>query len=114
MLQTIREKLTGWVAVALLGAIALTLVISFGNVDTGLSSGQPAATVNGDDITMREFRRVYDQQRQQWEQAYRTEIPDELADDLANGTLQRLISNKVISQYVEQRGYRVSDAEVIA
>ena len=76
MLQTIREKLTGWFAIFILGAIALTLVISFGNIDTGFSGGAVAASVNGEDIAVREFRQLYQQQRQQWESSYRTQMPE--------------------------------------
>ncbi|MAB62403.1 MAG: hypothetical protein CMK67_04605, partial [Pseudoalteromonas sp.] len=43
MLQTIREKLTGWFAIIILGAIALTLVITFGNIDTGFTGASTAA-----------------------------------------------------------------------
>ena len=47
MLQTIRERLTGWVAVVILGLVALTLVLTFGAIDTGFTAAGTAATVNG-------------------------------------------------------------------
>ena len=60
MLQTIREKLTGWFAIFILGAIALTLVISFGNIDTGFSGGgATAATVNGNSCGTSTFPKRY-------------------------------------------------------
>ena len=113
MLQIIRDKLTGWVAAIVLGTVALALVLTFGNVDTGFLPGSPAATVNGDDIPLDEFRRIYDQQRSQWEQNYRTQIPDELAASIADSAIGVLVRNKVLTQYVANQGYRISDPEVI-
>ncbi|MDP6436344.1 MAG: SurA N-terminal domain-containing protein [Gammaproteobacteria bacterium] len=113
MLQIIRDKFTGWVAAIILGVVALALVLTFGNVDTGFLPGSPAASVNGDDIPLSEFRRIYNQQRSQWEQTYRTQIPAELAENIANSAIQTLVRNKVLTQHVEEQGYRVSDAEVI-
>jgi len=114
MLQTIREKLTGWFAIFILGAIALTLVISFGNIDTGFSGGgATAAIVNGEDIAVREFRQLYQQQRQQWESSYRTQMPEVLAEEMANSVIQSLVRNRVVAQHVRDQGYRVNDDDVI-
>lgn len=113
MLQTIREKLTGWFAIFILGAIALTLVISFGNIDTGFSGGASAAVVNGEDIAVREFRQLYQQQRQQWEATYRTQMPEVLAEEMGNSVIQSLIRNRVVAQHVRDQGYRVNDDDVI-
>jgi len=114
MLQTIREKLTGWFAIFILGAIALTLVISFGNIDTGFSGGASAAVVNGEDIAVREFRQLYQQQRQPWEETYRTPIPEGLAGEKGNSVIQSLIRNRVVAQHVRDQGYRVNDDDVIS
>lgn len=114
MLQTIREKLTGWFAIFILGAIALTLVISFGNIDTGFSGGAVAATVNGEDIAVREFRQLYQKQRQQWESNYRTQMPEVLAEEMGNSVIQSLVRNRVVAQYVRDEGYRINDDDVIA
>jgi peptidyl-prolyl cis-trans isomerase D len=114
MLQNIREKLTGWVAVFILGAIALTLVVSFGNIDTGFSTaGQVAATVNGEDIPLQEFQRLFQRQRQQWEANFREQLPEDLANTMADSVIQSLIGNRLIVGYVRDTGYRINDAEVI-
>jgi peptidyl-prolyl cis-trans isomerase D len=113
MLQTIREKLTGWFAIFILGAIALTLVLTFGNIDTGLTGLGTAATVNGEDISMRDFRRVYQGQRQQWESNYRSQIPAALAQNMADQVVQSLVRNRVVAQHVRAQGYRANNDEVI-
>jgi peptidyl-prolyl cis-trans isomerase D len=114
MLQTIREKFTGWVAIAILGLIALTLVLTFGNIDTGFTGGGAAASVNGDDISMRDFQRIYNRQRQQWETNFRAQIPDALAADMADQVIQSLVRNRVVAQHVRNQGYRVNDDEIVA
>lgn len=114
MLQTIRERLTGWVAIVILGLIALTLVLTFGAIDTGFSAAGTAATVNGEDISMQDFRRLYQRQRQEWERNYRAQIPDELADSMSQDVAMNLIRNRVIAQHVRDQGYRVNQSEVIA
>jgi peptidyl-prolyl cis-trans isomerase D len=114
MLQTIRERLTGWFAIFLLGAIALTLVATFGNIDTGFTAGGVAATVNGDDIGLRDFRRLYNRQRQQWESNFRTQIPDELSQQMADQVIESLVRNRAVAQHVREQGYRVTDDEIVA
>ncbi|MEE4184906.1 MAG: SurA N-terminal domain-containing protein [Gammaproteobacteria bacterium] len=112
MLQTIRERLTGWFAWFILGAIALTLVVTFGNIDTGFSGVSAAATVNGEEIPLSEFRARYNSQRQQWEANFRAQIPDEVAESIADSVIQGLVRTRVISQHAVEQGYRVNDAEL--
>lgn len=114
MLQTIREGFTGWVAIAILGVIALSLVLTFGNIDTGFTGGGTAASVNGEDISMRDFLRIYQRQRQQWETNFRAQIPDALAAGMADQVIQSLVRNRVVAQHIRAQGYRVNDNEIVA
>lgn len=110
MLQTIRERLTGWFAWFILGAIALTLVVTFGNIDTGFTGINAAATVNGDEIPLRDFRSRYNGRRQQWEADFRAQMPDDVAKQVADSVIQGLVRTRVIAQHAAEQGYRVSDA----
>jgi len=112
--ETIREKLTGWFAVFILGAIALTLVVTFGNIDTGFSGASAAANVNGDEIPIREFQQLYQRQRQQWETNYRTQMPESLAVEMADSVLQSMVRSRVVSQHASNQGYRIGDGDVVA
>jgi len=114
MLQTIREKLTGWFAVFILGAIGLTLVVTFGNIDTGFTPGSVAASVNGEDLTVGEFRQIYQRQRQQWESTYRAQLPEMLATQMADSVIQSMVRNRVVAQHVRDEGYRINDDDVVA
>ncbi len=114
MLQVIREKLTGWFAWFILGAIALTLVVTFGNIDTGFTPAGTAFTVNGEDVPISEFRATYQQQRQQWESNFRAQLPPELAENMARSVIDQLVRNRALAQHVQSQGYRVSDADLVA
>lgn len=113
MLQTIREKLSGWVAVAFIGAIGLSLVVTFGNIDTGFTGVNTIVEVNDEEVPISEFRSIFQQQRQQWEANFRTQIPEDVARSIADSTLQNIIQGRAVSQHTRDQGYRVSDAEVI-
>ena len=59
-----------------------------------------AATVNGEDISMQDFRRIYQRQRQEWERNYRAQIPDMLAEGMADEVVNSLVRNRVVAQHV--------------
>lgn len=112
MLQTIRERLTGWVATIIILVIGLALVISFGNMNTSIVANTFAARVNGDEILTFEFRDALQNQEQQWQAAYRSEIPDSLRNELADAVLESLVRQRLIKQYAKYTGYGVSDRVV--
>lgn len=112
MLQTIRDKLTGGVALVFLGLIGLTLVVSFGNMTTDVASANVAATVNGEDIPMIQFRDVYQRQLASQQEAFQGELPAFLDEQVQRNVLEGLIFNALQSQYVSDAGYRVDDQRV--
>lgn len=114
MLQTIRDRLTGWVAVVFLGLIGLTLVVSFGNMTTDVASANVAATVNGEDIPMFRFRDVYQDQLVRQQEAFQGELPEFLQQQLQRNVLEGLIRNRVMAQYAGETGYRADDQRVAA
>src|SRR5580658_5227921 len=90
MLQTIHDKLKGWVAGLVLGAIALVFV--FWGINWTLSAPNYAAKVNGVEISSNEVRQSYQQQLAQYERqangqlddAERAEIKRHVLDDYVN------------------------------
>jgi peptidyl-prolyl cis-trans isomerase D len=112
MLQTIRDRLTGWVATIVILVIGVALIITFGNMDTNVVGNTFAARVNGEEIPAIEFREVLQNQEQQLQAAYGGEIPDTLRAELADGVLESLMRQRLIKQYVKHTGYRVSDQVV--
>jgi len=59
MLQNIREKLQGWLAVGMLLAIGIPLALSFVSTDFTVTGSGFAARVNGEEIPKVDFERVY-------------------------------------------------------
>ncbi len=112
MLQTIRDRLTGWVATIVILVIGVALVITFGNMDTSAVANSFAARVNGEEIPAIEFREVLQNQEQQLQATYGSEIPDALRAELVDGVLESLMRQRLIKQYTKYTGYRVSDQVV--
>ncbi len=112
MLQTIRDRLTGWVATIVILVIGVALIITFGNMDTNIVGNTFAARVNGEEIPAIEFREVLQNQEQRLQATYGGEIPEALRAELADGVLESLMRQRLIKQYTEYTGYRVSDQVV--
>ena len=110
MLQAIREKFTGPIAFAVIAAIGITLVISFGNMDTGGATGNFAAEVNGEEIPILNYQRLVQNELSRQQETFQGEFPEALQEQLQRNVLENMIRNKVLAQYVRNSGYRV-DAE---
>ncbi|MFL2545904.1 MAG: SurA N-terminal domain-containing protein [Candidatus Rariloculaceae bacterium] len=112
MLQAMREGIGRWVAVVILGLLAVAFI--FWGVDFTLTGSPFAAKVNGTDIPILEFERDLQTQQAQYQELYRIEITDDLQQELRLAVLERLIRNEALLQQVEAAGYRVSDEQLIA
>jgi len=112
MLEAIRTHLTGWVATVILGVIALALVISFGNMDSGVNPESVVAEVNGEKIYVGDYRQSLDSQIQRYQQASGQELPAALKAQLGKSVLDGMINNRLLLQYVDKAGFRISDSMV--
>jgi len=114
MLEAIRNRLSGWVAIIILGVIALALVISFGNMDSGINPDLVVAEVNGENISVQELRQGVAAQVQRYQEQTGQDVPPFLKAQLAQNVLDGIVNSRVLLQYVNESGYRVSDAAVAA
>ncbi len=114
MLQIIRDRLTGWVAIFFIVAIGLTLVVSFSGGDAGVAAGGYAAKVNGEEIPLVEYRRLYQRQLAEQQEIHQGIVPEVIKAQIQRDTLERLVQRKVVTQYVRDNGYRVSTDRLIA
>ncbi len=112
MLQTIRDRFTGWIAVAVIGLLGLMLAITFGDVTSDAVAPTVAAEVNGEQIPLLEYQRVVQEQVLRQEQELQIELPPALRQQVERQVLEGMIRNRVVGQYVAERGYRVSDSVV--
>ena len=108
MLQAIRDKITGWVAIVFLGAIGIVFI--FWGVDMGTSAGaRYAAEVNGEGIPIDKVQRAWQQQEQQLQQMLRAPVPEEMALPQQQALIDQFIRNELLSQQAQELGYRIGD-----
>jgi peptidyl-prolyl cis-trans isomerase D len=111
MLQTIHDRLKGWVAYVVLGAIASTFVFwginwTFGNADY-------AAKVNGHEIPVAEVRESYQRQLAQLARGADGNIDEAQRAALKQKVLDEFIGSEALISRAEDLGYRVSDAQLL-
>jgi len=113
MLQTIREKFTGVIAFLVIGAIGVTLVISFSGMDGGVVTGNFAAEVNGEEIPAINYQRVMQNQLYRQQELLQGDLTPELQEQIQRGVLEGMIRNEVVKQFVRDSGFRVDDERVM-
>src|SRR5690606_27775715 len=110
MLQSIREKATGWVAGVILLAVGVGLAL-FG-VDFQAATGNYAARVNGERIPVETVRRAWQNRQAQLHQMMGGEVPEVLLAEQRQALLEEFIRTELLSQRAEKFGYRVSDRQL--
>jgi peptidyl-prolyl cis-trans isomerase D len=109
MLQNIRDKLTGKIALIVLGTIALSFVFVGGANFTSIGSSY-AAKVDGIDIGIGQFETAYRNQVQGNPQL--AALPDEYRLQLRSNILEQLVQQRVIDNYLGEAGYEVTDRQL--
>ena len=112
MLQSIHDKLKGWVAGVVLGAIALVFV--FWGINWTLSAPTYAAKVNGTEISPNEVRQTYQQQLAQIERQSNAPLDDAMRNEIKQRVLEQYVASEALVTRADDLGYRVSDAELLA
>lgn len=107
MLQTIRDKITGWVAGLFLGAIAIVFV--FWGIDFQSGASSFAAKVDGERIPTETVRRAWQQRQSQLQQMLRNELPPEMAKSQQTALLDQFIQQTLLTRRANDFGYKVSD-----
>ena len=115
MFQDIRKKGSSLLITLMFAAIIVTFVISFGPGDkAGCNSTQnSAASVNGEIITMSEFRFAYSNLMDYYQRII-PNFNNEMAKQykLSDKALNALIGEILVAQEAEKLGFKVSDEEV--
>ena len=111
MLQSIHDKLKGWVAGVVLGAIGLVFV--FWGINWTLSAPTYAAKVNGTEISSNEVRQTYQQQLAQMERQSSAPLDDTMRNEIKRRVLEEYVSSEALVTRADDLGYRVSDRELL-
>ena len=109
MLQNIRDRLTGKIALAVLGTIALSFVFVGGASFTSIGSNY-AAKVDGVDIGITQFESAYRNEIQQNPQY--AALPVDVRLRLRTNILEQLVQQRVIDNYLEEAGFGITDRQL--
>src|SRR5262245_20242566 len=113
MLQKIHDSFGKAVVVIILGLISLTFIFwGINRTDFSMTGGQFAAKVNGENISMLEFDRALQQRQNQYQQIYRSELPEDVRRELRRTVIEQLVQDRTLKQRVEEQGYRASNERV--
>ena len=108
MLQAIRDKFTGWIAIVFIVLISMTLVISFGNMDQTPLQDDVVITVNGEEITLFEFQEEFSNKLVEFQDLLGDEVPEVLEQSIKESAAEDLIIRRLLLDYLSESGYRVS------
>src|SRR5882762_4997100 len=111
MLQSIHDKLKGWLAGVVLGAIGLVFV--FWGINWTLSAPNYAAKVNGSEVSANEVRQSYQQQLAQVERQTNGSINDAQRNQIRRRVLDEYVNSEALLTRADALGYRVSDQELL-
>lgn len=114
MLQTIRDKTSGIVAILFLGAVALVFVFwgAHGLVDFNIGPKTYAAKVDGQQIPTEMVRRAWQQRQSQLQQMLRNELPPDMVKSQQDMLLNQFVQEALLKQRAERYGYHISDQEL--
>jgi len=114
MLQAIRDKVTGWIAYAIIFLISVPFALWGVNSYLGGGEALPAATVNGEDITAQALDTAYAGYRRQLAEVFGGTIPAGFGDEfiLKERVLTQLIEEYALRQYADRQRYRIGDEEL--
>ncbi len=111
MLQTIHDRLKGWLAGVVLGVIGLVFV--FWGINWTMSAPNYAAKVNGSEISSSEVRQAYQQQLAQFQRQSNGQIDDAQRNELKRHVLDQYVNTEAVVTRADALGYRVSDQDLM-
>ena len=111
MLQTIHDKLKGWLAGVVLGAIGLVFV--FWGINWTMSAPNYAAKVNGVEIASNDVREAYQRQLAQYERQANAPLDDAQRAAIKKRVLDDFVNGEALATRADDLGYRVSDRQVL-
>jgi peptidyl-prolyl cis-trans isomerase D len=116
MLQNIRDSMQShkWLGYIVLGALAFVFVAwgAYGIVSLNLTSGDYAAKVGSEKLSLAEVREDWMREQSRWQQQYGGEIPVEMRPAVQNSILEGRISEMALTQRAQEMGYRVGAVQI--
>ncbi len=117
MLQSMRERMQGIIAIVIVALVSLTFVLwGIQNYLQSHGGNDTVAKVNGVKITNAQFQNMYERTRQQlmMQMGKGFVIDQQAQSKLKQKVLQQLIQEEAIFQNATKNGFRVNDAQINA
>src|SRR5471030_1890879 len=111
MLQSIHDKLKGWLAGVVLGIIGLVFV--FWGINWTLTAPSYAAKVNGSEVSVNDVRQSYQQELAQVEKQANGSLSDAQRNDIKKRVLDQYVNSEALLTRADALGYRVSDSDLL-
>jgi len=111
MLQSIHDKLKGWLAGVVLGAIGLVFV--FWGINWTMTAPDYAAKVNGSEVSVDEVRQAYQRELAQAQRQTDGSVSEAQRNEIKMRVLNAYVSSEALVTRVDALGYRVSDQELL-
>lgn len=117
LMEKLHHAANSWVSKAVLGAIAVSFVISGMYGYLGSSADTSAVKVNGEEISQKNFQQQYDSEFQRLEQQLGSQFAalsdtPEFTAGLRQTVLNRLIDQELLRQYSDELNIAVSDEQI--
>ncbi len=114
LLQKIRDRAQGWFAYTIIGLLTVPFALWGINQYFETGGSADAAVVGGSKISLQEFQRSYQQQRQRMQAALGSNADPALLEGprLKQQALRQLIDERVLNQLARDQGLRISDQQL--
>ena len=112
MLQTIRDQVKGWLAVVIFTIMIVPFAFWGINYYFEQSGGVVAIDVNGEEITLADYQRAYQDLRQQWQSISGAPVGEETEALIKQRATRELIQTALLHQAGNKSGLYVGEAEV--
>lgn len=111
MLQTIRDRASGWFAYIVFGMLLIPFALWGINYYTHDNAAPFAAKVNGDEISLSRFQQTLQNQRERLRQSG---IPEVDENRLKQRVVEQLIDERLLEQFTKAEHMRVGDMQIAA
>lgn len=113
MLHFIRENAKGWIAWIIIGLLIIPFALWGINEYFGGGGSVSIATVNGTEISQRDFQQAFLEQRNRMRQALGEQYDASLFDtQIRESVINQLVERELVRQYAEDSGFRISETLV--
>ncbi len=115
MLNFIRERITGWLAYAIVGLLIIPFALWGINEYVDNGGSLVVANVNGTEISQRDFQQVFYEQRARMKQMLGKQYDSRIFDpQIKKRVIREMVDQQLLLQNADDVGYRVSEATVAA